>query len=132
MDPEEITQFLAASRIALMATINRDGTPQLTPNWYYYDGKVLTFVTTRERVKYFNLSRDNRISVCICQSPLAEDYVVIKGTATISDQDIWDDARKVIRRYVGTDQVDAYVERWKTQPRVLVTVTPRRITTRNR
>ena len=35
MNKQEITQFLAPSRIAVMATINRDGTPQLTPNWYH-------------------------------------------------------------------------------------------------
>lgn len=132
MDQDELTRFLATSRIALMATINRDGTPQLTPNWYHYDGRVLTFVTTRERMKYVNLRRDNRISICIYQHPLADEYVVIKGRVTIDDQDFWDKARRVIERYVGLDQVDGYVERWKTQPRILVTVTPDRITTRNR
>ncbi len=131
MNRQEITQFLSSSHIALMATINRDGTPQLTPNWYHYDGNVLTFVTTKDRMKYFNLQRDNRISVCIYQSPLAAEYVVIKGAATIEDRDFWDKARQVIRRYVGLDQVEAYVVRWQAQPRILVTVTPDRITTRN-
>ena len=65
MNLEEVAGFLSESRIAVMATINRDGTPQLTPNWYRYDGRVLTFVTTKERLKYINLRRDNRMSVCI-------------------------------------------------------------------
>ena len=75
MDQQRIAQFLAPSRIAVMATINRDGTPQLTPNWYHYhyDGTVLTFVTTKERVKYLNLRRDPRISICIYAAPLASD-----------------------------------------------------------
>ena len=62
--------------------------------------------------------------------PLASDYVVIQGRATIDDGDIWDDARQVIRRYVEADQVDDYVERWKTQPRILVKITPDKIYTR--
>lgn len=131
MDQQEINQFLAETRVALMATINRDGSPQLTPNWYYYDGTRLTFVTTKERIKFFNLRRDNRISVCIYDSPLASEYVVIRGRASIKDEGFWDDARLIISRYVEPGRVDKYIERWKTQPRILVTVTPDKIYTRN-
>jgi nitroimidazol reductase NimA-like FMN-containing flavoprotein (pyridoxamine 5'-phosphate oxidase superfamily) len=49
MNQEEVTEFLSESHIAVMATINRDGTPQLTPNWYHYGGSVLTFVTTKKK-----------------------------------------------------------------------------------
>ncbi len=132
MNEQDIAQFLAPSRIAVMATINRDGTPQLTPNWYHYDGTVLTFVTTKERVKYLNLRRDPRISICIYAAPLAAEYVVMRGRATVSDQDIWDQARAIIQRYAEPAEVEEHLERWKTQPRVLVTVTPDRISTRNR
>jgi PPOX class probable F420-dependent enzyme len=132
MNQEEIAEFLSESRIAVMATINRDGTPQLTPNWYHYDGSVLTFVTTKERLKYINLSRDNRISVCIYAAPMASDYVVIKGTTTFNDQDMWDEARRIMARYVPEDEIDEHLEMWKTQPRVLVTVTPTRISSRRR
>ncbi len=131
MNQQEINRFLADTRIAVMATINRDGSPQLTPNWYYYDGTRLTFVTTKERVKYFNLRRDSRVSVCIYDSPLASEYVVIQGRASINDEEIWEDARHIISRYVAPEQVDEHVERWKTQPRILVTVTPEKIYTRN-
>jgi PPOX class probable F420-dependent enzyme len=130
LNQEEITQFLSASRIAVIATISKDGTPQLTPNWYRYDGKALTFITTKERVKYFNLRGDNRISICIYHEPLAADYVVIRGTVTLNDQDIWEEARCIAERYTELERVDEYLERWKQQPRVLVTVTPQRIFTR--
>lgn len=130
MNQREITQYLSASRIAVMATINKDGTPQLTPNWYNYDGKVLTFITTKDRLKYLNLRRNKEISVCIYDEPEASDYVVIKGTATISDQDIWDEARRIAERYNEPEHVDEYLEMWKKQPRVIVTVTPQRISTR--
>lgn len=132
MNQEEVAEFLSESRIAVMATINRDGTPQLTPNWYHYDGSVLTFVTTKERLKYINLSRDNRMSVCIYAAPMASDYVVIKGTATFNDQDMWDEARHIMARYVPEDEIDEHLKIWKTQPRVLVTVTPTRISSRRR
>jgi PPOX class probable F420-dependent enzyme len=135
LTPEEITQYLEAPHMAVMATINRRGVPQLTPNWYCYDGKVLTFVTRKDRLKYHNLQRDQRMSVCIYNPPSASNYVVIYGTATIDDattggQEVWKRIRRVVERYVAPDQVGAYIERWKTEPRVLVTVTPERIATR--
>ena len=98
MNPQEITDYLAASHIAVVATMNRHGHPHLTPNWYRYDGKVLTLITRTDRLKYLNLQRDNHISVCIYDPPIASNYVVISGTATCNDQDIWDEARRIIAR----------------------------------
>jgi PPOX class probable F420-dependent enzyme len=96
----------------VVATINRHGHPHLTPNWYRYDGKVLTLITRKDRLKYLNVQRDNHISVCIYDPPAASNYVVISGTATCSEQDIWDEARRIIERYRAADQVDDYVARW--------------------
>jgi PPOX class probable F420-dependent enzyme len=130
VNAQEITTYLAASHIAVVATISRNGAPHLTPNWYRYDGQVLTLITRKDRLKYRNLQRHNRISVCIYDPPAASNYVVISGTATCNDQDIWDEARRIIARYRAADQVDEYLARWQTEPRVLITVTPERIATR--
>jgi PPOX class probable F420-dependent enzyme len=130
VNPQEITAYLAAAHIAVVATINRNGLPHLTPNWYRYDGRVLTLITRKDRLKYRNLQRDKHISVCIYDPPVASNYVVISGTAACNDQDIWEEARRIIERYRPADQVDDYLARWKMEPRVLITVTPERIATR--
>ena len=130
MTPQEITDYLAAPYIAVMVTLHRNGSPHVTPNWYRYDGSVLTFITRKDRLKYHNLQRDNRISVCIYNPPVASHYVVISGTATCTDQGIWDEARRIIARYRAPEEVDGYVARWQTEPRVLITVTPTHIATR--
>jgi PPOX class probable F420-dependent enzyme len=130
VNAQEITTYLDAPYIAVVATISRNGTPHLTPNWYRYDGQVLTLITRTDRLKYLNLQRDRRISVCIYDPPVASNYVVITGTATWNDQGIWDEARRIIERYRSSNEVDDYVARWKTEPRVLITVTPEHIATR--
>jgi hypothetical protein len=61
---------------------------------------------------------------------MASNYVVISGTASCKEHDIWDEARRIIERYRAADQVDDYLARWKTEPRVLITVTPQHISTR--
>ena len=130
MNPQEIATYLDAPHIAVVATIHRNGTPHLTPNWYRYDGKVLTLITRTTRLKYRHLQQENRISVCMYDPPAASNYVVISGTATWNDQDIWDEARRIIARYRAPDEVNDSVARWKTEPRVLITVTPEHIATR--
>ena len=134
MDARDVNEFLAGIKMAVMATINHDGSPHLSPNWYYYNEERLFFVTTKERKKFFNLKRDQRMSVCVYEPPLASDYVAVQGTATIDDlvptSELWGTARLVIERYVDADDVDAYVERWKTEPRILVAITPEKIYTR--
>lgn len=134
---QEIAQYLDMSHIAVMATINRNGEPHLTPNWYRYNGRVLTFVTRNDRLKFRNLQRDHRMSVCIYDAPAASHYVVITGAAAIEDATtggpaIWDEIRRIVARYVAADDVEDYIARWRTEPRVLVTVTPERISTRER
>ena len=134
MDIREVTKFLAGTKIAVMATVNSDGSPHLSPNWYYFDGERLYFVTTRERRKFFNLKRDRRISVCVYEPPLATDYVVVQGPAIVDDlvptSELWETARLVVERYVNPAEVETYIERWKTEPRILVTITPESIYTR--
>ena len=134
MEAQDVTNFLSGIKMAVMATINSDGSPHLSPNWYYYDGEQLFFVTTKERRKFYNLKRDQRISVCVYEPPLASDYVVMQGPAIIDDlvptSNLWGTARLVIERYVDAVDVDTYIERWKTEPRILVTITPETIFTR--
>jgi nitroimidazol reductase NimA-like FMN-containing flavoprotein (pyridoxamine 5'-phosphate oxidase superfamily) len=60
-----LERFLEPSMIAVVATVGRTGMPQLTPNWYRFANGRLTMSTTKERVKYLNLSRDPKMAVCI-------------------------------------------------------------------
>lgn len=136
MTKQDMAEDLDRSHIAVLATISRTGEPHLTPNWYRYNGRVLTFVTRNDRLKYRHLQRDHRMSVCIYDAPAASNYVVITGTASIEDATtggaaIWDEIRRIVARYVAAVEVDAYIARWRTEPRVLVTVTPERISTRD-
>ena len=127
-----LAEFLEPSRIVMVATIGRDGMPQMTPNWFYYDGDRLAMSTTRDRVKYRNLSRDPRMSVCIAVEPMASDYVSISGPVSISEDDsIWPVTRSIIGRYMPSDNVDGMIERMKTEGRVILWLTPENVVFRN-
>lgn len=76
-------RFLGEKRFAVLATINKDGTPQQTVMWYELQGDEVMMNTARGRLKDHNLDRDPRISVCV------EDgyrFVTLRGTVTLNDE----------------------------------------------
>ena len=124
-EQSKLAEFLAPPRIAVVATIGRDGMPQLTPNWYVYSDRRLLVSTTKQRVKHRNLVRDGRIAVCVCSEPLAEEYVTVRGRAEIRDDDsIWEDTRAIVERYVEPDRVEARMDVLRGEDRVIVSVEP--------
>ena len=131
MTPQEaarLEEFLAPPRIVVVATVGPNGMPQLTPNWYVYQAGRMAISTTKERVKYRNLSRDDRMAVCVYTEPEAADYVAITGRATIADDEaIWPVTRAIVERYVAPDGVDAQMRLLRTENRVIISLIPDRV-----
>ena len=50
---------------AVLATINRDGSPHSSAMWVGRDGDDLVFSTLEGRVKHRNMLRDPRVSVSV-------------------------------------------------------------------
>ncbi len=123
-----VESFLAEKRNATMATIREDGTSQLTPVWFVWDGEQFLISITSERAKYKNLARDARMSLCI-DDVTDYGYVTAEGKAEIREKDIWDDTRKILVKYRGEEGGDAYLKTMKTQQRVLVVMKPTRMET---
>ena len=123
-----VESFLAEKRNATMATIREDGTSQLTPVWFVWDGEQFLISITSERAKYKNLVRDTRMSLCI-DDVAGLGYVTAEGKAEIREEDIWDDIRKILVKYRGEEGGDAYLKTMKTQQRVLVVMKPTRMET---
>ena len=131
MKAEELArfeEFLKPSRIAVVATVGRTGMPHLTPNWYVYaDGKV-AISTTKERIKYRNLSRDRSLSVCIYSEPQALEYVTVVGQAEIIDGDsIWPVTKAIVERYVEAASVEDRILRLRQENRIIISLTPERV-----
>ena len=65
---EKIEAFLAEPRNVVVAGIRRDGSPHLSPNWFYWDGQRFYVSTTRSRVKYAIFRRDPRAQLLVDDS----------------------------------------------------------------
>jgi len=77
--------FLAEPRNIMVAALRADGRPQMTPNWFYWDGARFYISTTRSRQKYRNFKRDPRVQLAL-DDPTAFRTALIDGTV-----EIWED-----------------------------------------
>ena len=128
MSREQLDAFLAEPRNIMVAAIRRDGRPQVTPNWFHWDGSRFYISTTRTRQKYPNLRRDPRVQLVLDDSTGFR-TVLIDGTA-----EIWEDHerglpyfQRITEKHTGRVPDEAATrERLAREQRVLVVITPER------
>ena len=98
--PENVRAFLEQPRLCVMATLNRDGSPQLTTMWYDLIDDLVVLNTTRGLVKDRNLRRDPRMAICVADGPC---YVTLSGRADIVEDRAVQEAEvvRMATRYNG-------------------------------
>jgi PPOX class probable F420-dependent enzyme len=69
---------------AVLATVNADGSPQTSVMWVGRDGDDLLLSTVEGRRKHRNMVRDPRVSVTVIDSADPENYVELRGVATMT------------------------------------------------
>jgi len=101
--------FLDEKRFAVLATINKDGTPQLTVMWYELQGDEIMMNTAHGRLKDRNLERDARIAICVEDG---QRFVTLRGTVTLNDeQEIAQaDIARLSARYNGPERAGIHAE----------------------
>ena len=122
--PEQ-EQIAREENLAVMATVRKDGSAQLTPiNYAYVDGKFL-ISTTKDRVKYHNVRRNPKVSLCIIRKEW-HPYVTVYGTARIAESDVLEGTAAIFKRMSDRAVPDNFAQALKEQRRVLIIVTPER------
>ena len=123
---EEIDAFLDERHTLVLATLGRDGWPQMTTVWYRWDGEAFWISTNRDRAKYRNLQRDLRVTVLV-DAPPRETSVAAYGRAEIvaEGDDADEGALAIVGRYV--DDSRTYLEERSGEPRVLIRIRPERM-----
>lgn len=85
MSDDALLAHLPASGNATLATLKRDGRPQLSVITYTYADGVIRFSTTADRAKVPNLRRDSRASLLVDSPGGARGYLVVEGTAQVGE-----------------------------------------------
>ena len=122
---DSVIRLLTGKNFAFVATLMKDGSPQITPTWIDYDGKTILINTAEGRTKEKNLSRDQRVAISIVDQNNPYNMVTIRGKVieqTIKGADEHID--KLAKRYLG---VDKYPFRSPTEKRIILKVMPEKI-----
>jgi len=106
---EKARAFLEEKRFAVLATINSDGSPQLTTMWYVLEGDEIVMNTKAGRVKERNIRRDPRIAVCFEEG---YSFITISGKVEIIDdvETAQADIERVATRYQGAEAAKKRME----------------------
>src|ERR1700742_2439951 len=100
---------LESHAIGQLVTINADGSPQVSGVWIGLDGDELVIASLPKRIKVHNVERDPRVALVI-QSPTKserglDEYLVIHGTARVTEGGAPELLQQLARIYLGPDAV---------------------------
>ncbi|ARZ68531.1 PPOX class F420-dependent oxidoreductase [Streptomyces sp. HU2014] len=112
---------------ATVATVQPDGSPQLSVTWVTRDGDDLLISTTVGRRKETNLRRDPRVSVMINPHNAPYTYAEVRGTVTMTTDGGQELIDALSRKYTGKDYADFNPAAADDAERVVVRVSPRRV-----
>ncbi len=117
MDLDEARAVIVEQHHAVLATLRRDGTPQMSPVAVTVDGRGRVVVSSRETAfKVRNLRRDPRVWLCVLSDGFFGRWIQIGGSVRIvslpeameglvdyyrrisGEHPDWDDYRAAMRR----------------------------------
>jgi len=124
--PDKYKDLLSGKKaFASLATLMPDGTPQVTPVWFDYDGKNLIFNSARGRQKDLNVRRDPRVTLTIADPENPYRYVEVRGRVTgITQEGASEHIDKMAKKYLDKDK---YPFAQPGEVRVLYTVRPEKV-----
>ncbi|QNP75157.1 PPOX class F420-dependent oxidoreductase [Streptomyces roseirectus] len=128
---DELKAYLDDSKVfATVATLAADGRPHLTVVWIKRDGNDLVFSTTVDRAQGRNIARDPRVTVMVNPPENPYTYAEIRGTATLTPDPDKDLVAELSLKYTGQDYATFNPASKNDGDRVIVRVTPDKVTGR--
>jgi PPOX class probable F420-dependent enzyme len=113
-------ELISRPVLASLATLNPDGSPQITPLWVDLEGDDVVFNTARGRVKARNLERDHRVAVSVIDPDDQYNVVAFRGTVVeVTTEGADEHIDAMAKKYLG---VDTYPNRREGETRIRVIV----------
>jgi PPOX class probable F420-dependent enzyme len=122
--PDELLELLRGPSTCYIATLMKDGSPQLTQVWVDTDGEKVIINTVDSHVKAHNLRRDPRVAVVVSSPERPGRFFQIRGRATLSYDGAVEHIDRLSEKYTGGPYA------WyggREQVRVIVAVDPTKV-----
>jgi PPOX class probable F420-dependent enzyme len=125
--PDSHKDLLQKKAFANLATVNPDGSPQVTPVWFDVDGEDVRINTARGRVKDRNLRQNAAVALAVMDPDNPYRYVQVRGRVTeVTESGADAHIDSLAKKYMG---VDKYPNRRQGEVRVIFKIRPERVQT---
>jgi PPOX class probable F420-dependent enzyme len=125
--PSNFRDLFEKKAFGHLATVMKDGTPQVTPVWCDFDGQYVRVNSALGRVKDKNMRRNPNVAIALMDPDNPYRYVAVKGKVEQITQDGADDHIDALaRKYLGKDK---YPGRRPGEVRVIYKIRPERAST---
>lgn len=125
--PDGIKDILNKPGYAHLATLMKDGSPQVTPVWYDFDGNHIRINTAKGRLKDKNMRRDKQVALSIQDPDNPYRYLAIRGDVDeITENGADAHIDSLAKKYLGKDR---YPFRAPGEVRVIYKIRPEKVST---
>ncbi|WP_406138574.1 PPOX class F420-dependent oxidoreductase [Streptomyces sp. NBC_01089] len=124
---DKLKELLDSPVFVNIATIQPDGSPQVSPVWAKRDGDDVLISTTVDRRKEKNLRRDPRVTVVVQPFDAPYSYAEIRGTATLTTEGGQELIDELALKYTGKPYAEFNPDSANDAARVVVRITPRKV-----
>ena len=125
--PDSFKDLFQKKAFANLATINADGTPQVTPVWCDYDGTHIRINTAKGRVKDRNLRRNPVVALTVMDPDNPYRYLQVRGRVSeVTEAGADAHIDSLARKYTGQER---YAHRQPGEVRVIFKIAPERVQT---
>ena len=99
---DKVVQLFSANNLVFIATVMKDGSPQVSPVWANFEDGYVLINTAEGRIKHKNVLRDPRVAVSVVSKDNPLDMTTIRGVVTelIPDYD-YSHADKLTQQYMN-------------------------------
>ncbi|MFD7511928.1 PPOX class F420-dependent oxidoreductase [Streptomyces sp. NPDC059853] len=125
--PDKLKDMLDGPVFVTIATIQPDGSPQLSPVWVARDGDDVLISTTVGRQKEKNLRRDPRVTVQVQPFDNPYTYAEIRGTATLTTEGGQELIDQLSVKYTGKPYAEFNPSAGEDAERVVVRISARKV-----
>ncbi len=118
--------IIKGKNFGLLAELNPDGSPHLTPVWVDTDGKHVLINTAIGRVKERNIRRDPRVAITVLDQANPYSWVMVRGRVAerVTGREADDHIDSLSKKYTGREK---FTKQKPDEKRVIFKIEPEQV-----
>ena len=122
---DKIIKLFEEPNLVFIATVMKDGSPQLSPVWADFEDEHVLVNTAEGRIKHKNVLRDPRVAISVVNHSNPLDMTTIRGKVVdiIPDYE-YKHANKLTKKYMGKEK---YPFKQPGEKRIIFKILPEKV-----